>query len=438
MEPSLEKSRKISADKPFKKSNDWPAEGRNFIFAIGIDTYKHLPPLSNAVRDAREVISVLTEKYQFEQIYVRTLFNQEATERNIRRIFDQLVDEVGPKDNLLIYFSGHGLYHEKRKRGYWIPVDAEVGQTADYLDNSIIKDYIQDIPSHHTFLVSDACYSGSFFRQSRTIQQPTAQSSFHYQKIYREPSRWALTSGGLEEVLDGAAGENSPFNQSFIHCLKYNTDPQFSVLELIMRVQKAVGNNTHQQPIGNRIYGVNDFGMGQFVFRLKNAVLPPLGSSQNLPSTLPPPDIPAAVPSAIITPVTSKSRATNADKYQEGKNLVISAIRALMSRNEQAATVRLGKYLHPSLKISSPTANRFWQHDFPMAVKHATQYQMPLDWGDIRQSNKKGLRTKNDFDDGEEWIFTINKHKGASGMPGFVRIFFSHKNQQMSVSGISI
>ena len=417
--------RKLSAKGSIRRPNRIHREGRNFILAIGIDQYRYLPRLSNAVRDAKEVITVLTQRYQFEDVHVRTLFDQQATERNIRREFDKLVDELNSSDNLIIYFSGHGLYHEKRKRGYWIPVDAEYGQTADYLDNSIIRDYIQDIPSHHTFLVSDACYSGSFFRQSRAIHTQKVDSAIHYQKIYREPSRWALTSGGIEEVLDGKEGENSPFNQSFIHCLKYNDDAQLSVLELIMRVQKAVGNNAKQQPIGNRIYGVNDFGMGQFVFRLKGASTPSIEKIQVEAPTIPVRNI-------------QKQNKLSLNQHSQAKELITKVIRVLKSEHEQSATVSLGKLLHPSLKISSPTANRFWQYDFLMSLQNASQYSLPLTWGEIRQSNKKMLRYKGKVDKGEEWIYTINKRKGASGMPGFVRIFFSVNDPKMSVSGMNI
>ena len=126
-------------------------KGKNYLLSIGIDKYNDLPQLYNAVKDAKEVVDVLLNKYQFEQTLVMELYNEAATKKNIYKKLRELTERVTPKDNVLIYFSGHGEYDKLAKEGYWIPVDAENGEESDYIPNTVIRKKLGTINSHHTF-----------------------------------------------------------------------------------------------------------------------------------------------------------------------------------------------------------------------------------------------------------------------------------------------
>jgi uncharacterized caspase-like protein len=105
--------------------------GNNYLFVIGIDNYPNCPPLNNCVKDAKDVIQVLQQQYNFEAGYTKTLFNDDATRRNILFELDSYSEKVDKNDNLIIYFSGHG---EKRKDiGYWVPFKAQPKFTADFI-----------------------------------------------------------------------------------------------------------------------------------------------------------------------------------------------------------------------------------------------------------------------------------------------------------------
>ena len=60
-----------------------PQQGNNYLLAIGIDRYQHWTPLDNAVKDAKDLIQVLTQQYQFDEGHVLTLFDERATEANM-------------------------------------------------------------------------------------------------------------------------------------------------------------------------------------------------------------------------------------------------------------------------------------------------------------------------------------------------------------------
>lgn len=234
-------------------------KGKNYLFVVGINDYLHFTKLSNAVKDAKDLVEILTTYYHFEKENIIELFDKEATRGNIVDKFEYLVGRLEKDDNLLIYFSGHGHLNERTNIGYWIPVEAN--RVADYVPNSSVRDYLQVIKSHHTFVIADACFSGSLF--SGTSKR--LETERYITEVDKHRSRWALTSGRLEVVSDGQRGLNSPFASYLLKYLREEGKPPFAVYDLVQYVKKATANNAEQTPIGGSLQGVGDEG-GEFVF----------------------------------------------------------------------------------------------------------------------------------------------------------------------------
>ncbi|MEM7514403.1 MAG: caspase family protein [Bacteroidota bacterium] len=87
---------------------------KNHLFIVGIDKYEHATNLENCVSDAEGFKDVLLEKYQFDETRVTTIYDGEATKEGIISGLMELSADLSPKDNLIIFFSGHGYYHKKR------------------------------------------------------------------------------------------------------------------------------------------------------------------------------------------------------------------------------------------------------------------------------------------------------------------------------------
>ncbi|GAG76867.1 unnamed protein product, partial [marine sediment metagenome] len=125
------------------------------------------------------------------------------------------------EDNVFIYYSGHGEYNEEMERGFWIPFDATSKSFTKYISNEDIKSFLSGIKSKHTLLVADACFSGDIFR-GKTITIPFENSTKYYHKIYSLNSRKAMTSGGLEPVMDKGKDGHSVFAYYFLKALNNN------------------------------------------------------------------------------------------------------------------------------------------------------------------------------------------------------------------------
>lgn len=237
------------------------AKARNFLFVVGINDYEHWPKLNNAVKDANDITSTLLKQYNFDFGNVTLLKNEQATRSNIYKSLRSLIEQVTPQDNLLVYFSGHGYFDGVLNEGYWIPVDAKVNNSGDYLSNSDILKLIGNIDSQHTFLIADACFSGSLFSESKRG---------YAENVEKYKSRWGLASGRLEVVSDGEIGKNSPFATATIKFLSDNAKDKFAISELIQYVKMKVAETSDQTPIGNPLKAPGEEGGEMVLYKKKN------------------------------------------------------------------------------------------------------------------------------------------------------------------------
>jgi hypothetical protein len=236
---------------------------KNYALIIGIDEYRgKWPPLENAVRDAKAVADVLAKKFSFEKVH--TLYNQDATRDRILSTLEYLAKSVGPDDNLLIYFSGHGRKEPPLNKGYWVPVDATEKSIGRYISNREIQDYLASMSARHVLLVADACFAGDIFK-GNTVKYDFEDNEAYYRKVAEKKSRAGLTSGGDEPVLDGGGSGHSIFTTYFLRALDGIKKNYFSAEEVYQELKIPVANNSDQTPTFLPIKNTDDAG-GQFIF----------------------------------------------------------------------------------------------------------------------------------------------------------------------------
>ncbi|OFY68397.1 MAG: hypothetical protein A2V64_08420 [Bacteroidetes bacterium RBG_13_43_22] len=240
--------------------------GEYYGLIIGIDQYAgEWPQLQNAVNDAKAVALTLSSKYTFH--YLKTLYNKDATRDNILKEFEWLMQNVKSNDNVFIYYSGHGEYLQNMDKGFWVPSDAASKTISKYISNEDIRSFLSGINSKHTLLVTDACFSGDIFR-GKTMTIPYENSTKYYQKVYSLNSRKALTSGGVEPVLDKGKEGHSVFAYYFLQALTKNSEKYLDAGQVFESLKIPVVNNSYQTPLYNPIRNSGDEG-GQFIFMLK-------------------------------------------------------------------------------------------------------------------------------------------------------------------------
>ena len=253
---------------PFKGTNVKNASkdmkvGKYYALFIGVDAYSGAwTPLKNAVNDAKALEILLKQKYQLD--VSRSLYNTQASRTAIISEFEWLVANVKENDNVLIYYSGHGEFKKELNKGFWVPVDAKTTSTSQFISNADIQTFLASIPSKHTLLISDACFSGDIFRGT-TATIPFENTEKYYANTYNAKSRQAISSGGIEPVMDGGKEGHSVFSYYLLQALKTNDTKYFDSSQLYNKIKVPVVNNSDQSPNFNPIKNTGDEG-GHFLF----------------------------------------------------------------------------------------------------------------------------------------------------------------------------
>ena len=229
--------------------------GRYHALVIRIDKYKNLPDLKTALFDARSVAGALKGDYGFKV----TLLENPSRDDIIDK-FDELRETLGYQDNLLIYYAGHGWLDEDANRGNWLPADAKPNRRTRWISNATLTDTLQAIQSKHVMIVADSCFSGTLVRGVNI----GLKGGDYWRRMADKQARVAITSGGLEPVVDSSGGRNSPFAAAFIQALKQNE----AVLDgsaLFGEIRRPVMVATRQTPQYSDVRNAGHEG-GDFLF----------------------------------------------------------------------------------------------------------------------------------------------------------------------------
>ncbi|MCI5148766.1 MAG: DUF1566 domain-containing protein [Candidatus Electrothrix sp. MAN1_4] len=246
--------------------------GRFHALVIGNQKYRYLKPLKTPRADAQAVKKILEEKYGFK---VQLLLD--AKRYQITRALNTLRETMREKDNLLIYYAGHGFLDQKLRdkknvqglsctdlhgednekhckdiESYWLAVDAEPNDNTNWISSSDIINFLKAVDSKHVLIVADACFSGVILmRESQAdLERNSRQESREVllQRMWNWKSRNALTSGAKETVRDTGGQGLSIFAEAFVAALRENQD----VLEssrILYRISEPVVANSHQTPL---------------------------------------------------------------------------------------------------------------------------------------------------------------------------------------------
>lgn len=245
--------------------------GNYYALIIGNQKYTKLQPLDTPEADATALVPILRDNYGFK---VTLLTN--ATRYQILTELNNMRAKLTEKDNLLIYYAGHGELDRVNGLANWLPIDAEPTSNANWISSSSLTEMLNAMAAKHILVVADSCYSGALTRSSVGQLETglTDEARLDWLKqIAAARSRTALTSGGLKPVLDGGGGKHSVFASIFIEILAQNQDI-LEGMRLYREISARVVNIALKQKFEQRPeYGAIRFAGGEsgdFLFVPKN------------------------------------------------------------------------------------------------------------------------------------------------------------------------
>lgn len=196
--------------------------GAYHALVIGNRNYRSLPSLETAADDATAVAELLESRYGFE---VELLIDADRYET--MTALNRLRESLTERDNLLVYYAGHGRRDEEGATAYWQPVDAEAANPANWIPSEVVTEHLDLVPARHVLVVADAAYSGLRTRSSiaRLPRGMSAEQRFHHIRLLRERrARLVLASGEPAPVAGSAGSPHSRFSGALLEVLKQNDD----------------------------------------------------------------------------------------------------------------------------------------------------------------------------------------------------------------------
>ncbi|MDH3596731.1 MAG: SUMF1/EgtB/PvdO family nonheme iron enzyme [Rhodospirillales bacterium] len=248
--------------------------GEYHALLIANEKYRHWKPLKTPHEDVADLEKILRERYGF-----KTKVIKDATRNDIVDELEALKRRLTERDNLLIYYAGHGKI--RQDGGYWIGVDASKESRSRWLHYVTISDLLDveaGMKARHVLVIADSCYSGAALRDEGVSSQMRANEARvdWLRRTIQTRARTILTAGGTEPVLDRVGtGRNSIFARELLARLRNNVDVMEgqalhgSIKEDVhSRARRILGSDA-QVPEYGRIPGTGHDG-GDFLFRPGN------------------------------------------------------------------------------------------------------------------------------------------------------------------------
>ncbi len=238
----------------------------DYALLFGTDEYDEWSNLFNPVKDAQTIAEELETNYGFKTEVVLNATTSEI----MAKLREYATKSYQEKDQLFIFFAGHGQFDEIFTEGYLVGKDSKLndpGKTS-YISHSTLRTVINNIPCEHIFLTLDACFGGTFdplvarsgSRGADDMYQDITRSEFIERRL-RFKTRKYVTSGGKQYVADGRPGGHSPFARKFLQALR-----DYGGQDRILTLQELQGYllNLKMEPHAGE-FGDNEPG-SDFVF----------------------------------------------------------------------------------------------------------------------------------------------------------------------------
>jgi tetratricopeptide (TPR) repeat protein len=234
--------------------------GPYYALVIGNNNYRYLNKLQTSVNDANAVAQLLREGYGFQ-----TTVLLDADRDQILTALVEYRTTLPENSNLLIYYAGHCHHDRDTDEAYWLPVNAQADNSANWISADDITRDVRAIPSAHVLVISDSCYSGYLVRAADAAIEPKERGAY-LKKMLKSKSRNLMSSGGDEPVADSGAPGHSVFAWAILESLRQMEDDNFTAADLFQRfIQPGVGGRSDQLPQYSLIRN-SGHEYGDFVF----------------------------------------------------------------------------------------------------------------------------------------------------------------------------
>ncbi|MDR5863175.1 caspase family protein [Halomonas campisalis] len=200
--------------------------GRYYALVIGNQEYQFLDDLESPLTDAQRISQLLQNRYGFQVIFLPN-----ADQVQTLSALNDLHERITERDNLLIYYAGHGNRSDRedgrRQRSYWLPVDAEAERLVRWINNAVISDHLDRIRARSILVLADSVFASGMASGASSLLLGSGQRRLSDEEIragLQRRARIVISSGGERPVPDLTDRPHSLFSRSLIEVLEGNQD----------------------------------------------------------------------------------------------------------------------------------------------------------------------------------------------------------------------
>lgn len=220
-------------------SSDGSKYGKYYALIIGNQDYENLEDLDSPLNDAARAAEILQDRYGFK---VELLTN--VNNLQIMQALNQLNDVLTDKDNLLIFYAGHGsrIKNGDWESGYWLPTNADLPPNdTRWVSNESVTRHLSRLKAKRVLVMADSCYAGLLSSAPGFVfaGAKANYSGAYLDYVLPKKSRLLLTSGGDQPVLDNFGRGHSVFARALLDKLA-NNSKIISGSELFLTIKDSV------------------------------------------------------------------------------------------------------------------------------------------------------------------------------------------------------
>ena len=235
-----------------------PTEARRLALVVGNDSYKHVEPLRNARQDAKAIAESL------QGLGFEVTLKEDLTLNSMKAALREFKSRVGGGDEVIFFFSGHGVQFEGTN--YLVPIDIVAESEQQVADDAVplqrVLDDLRDQKARFTLAIVDACRDNPFKGQGRAI------GGRGLAPVMAANGQMVLYSAGAgQEALDRLGPNDKNPNGVFTRVLiKQIQRPGVPVDRMLKNVRDEVvqlaKSASHEQ-----VPALYDQSIGEFYFR---------------------------------------------------------------------------------------------------------------------------------------------------------------------------
>ncbi len=192
-----------------------------FAVVVGIAEYEHagkggLNALVYADDDAQDFAKALVAQ-GWSKSHIKSLVNEQATERNVRIALESWLTKAGPDDLIVLYWSGHGFPDpEDPEKVYFACYDTDITIPATGYRMDRVRASLEERGARNVVVLADTCHAGKLItRGEKGISIVAGIEEMERKKDI--PKGWIFMVGA---DTDRQAIEHTSWaNGAFTHCL---------------------------------------------------------------------------------------------------------------------------------------------------------------------------------------------------------------------------